>query len=94
VESITEVCQVDSGLPGSFVLSMLSASLQKKAIVNLGTHKEPLNLYLVSIAEPGERKSSVVSILGKPVLEYQKEKQDIIKEKSYEIISKKRKLKN
>jgi len=72
VDSIAEVDQVDPGLPGSILLSVLSAVLAKKAVVNLGTHKETINLYFCAVAESGERKSPSVSKLTKPIVDHQK----------------------
>lgn len=37
-----------------------------------GSHKEPLNLYTVTVASPGERKSGVFKIFPAPLFEYQK----------------------
>lgn len=79
VEAVTEVNQVDSGLPGSIYIAVLSACVSKKSIINLETHKEPLNLYICSVAESGERKSNTVSIMTKPVYEFQSEAQESIK---------------
>lgn len=56
------------------LFSALSLCLQGKAIVrNPGTgHPEPLNLYCITIAAPGERKTSTSNLFFKPINEYEK----------------------
>ena len=73
VESVAHVCQVDKGLPASVCLGALSACLGRKSMVTMGTHSEPLNLFLISILEPGNRKSAVVSLLTEPLYRLQSE---------------------
>jgi len=74
VEAVAKVNQVDKGLPGSMYLSVLSTSLSKKVLVDLGTHKEPVNIYTCPILDPGERKTSTMNLMMDPVYEYQKKK--------------------
>jgi hypothetical protein len=74
-EDIIEVNQVDPGLPGSIILGALSTCLAKKAIVDLGTHREPLNLYLASVSGSGERKTPTVKRLTAPIYSYQADRQ-------------------
>ncbi|MCP3686504.1 MAG: DUF3987 domain-containing protein [bacterium] len=76
VEKVAEVNQIDIGLAASIYLSVLASCLSKKANVDLETHREPLNLYICSIADSGERKSSTMSALTKPLFNYQTEKQE------------------
>ncbi len=76
VEAIAEVNQVPIGLPGSILLAVYSACLSKKIEVDLETHKEPVNLYTVSTLKSGERKSSTISALTKPLYTYQKAKEE------------------
>lgn len=78
VTEVAEANQVDTGLPGSICLAVLSTCLSKKAIVDLGTHQEPLNLYICSISGSGERKSSTINIMTAPIYEYQKNVQEEI----------------
>lgn len=75
-EEITEVHQVDAGLPGSVILGVLSTALATKAVVDLGTHREPLNTYIASISDSGERKSTTVERLTAPVYVYQGDKRE------------------
>ncbi len=74
IEMVTKVNQVDPALPASIFLSILSMSLAKKVKVNLKTHVEPVNLYICSISESGERKSSTMNIFVDPISKYQSEK--------------------
>ena len=71
VEAAAEVNQIDSGLPGVFYLAALATALSKKAEVDLISHREPLNLYLMSVLPSGEHKSSTVGLMSKPLYEYQ-----------------------
>jgi hypothetical protein len=71
VERVARVNQVDTGLPASIYLAALSTCLSKKATVNLITHKEPVNVYTCPISGSGERKSSTLSLMTKPIYEYQ-----------------------
>jgi hypothetical protein len=84
IEAVSEVNQVDKGMPSSIFLAVLSSCLAKKAIVDLITHTEPINLYVASIAEVGERKSRNIHDMTLPIYEYQKQKEidmkDIITE--------------
>lgn len=73
VEEVSEVNQVDTGLTASILLCILSTAAQKKFMVDLLTHKEPVNLYTCSIYESGNRKSSVMSTMTHPIYEYQSE---------------------
>lgn len=55
------------------MLSVLSVCCQGKFEIELPntSHREPLNLYTVTIAKPGERKSGVFNSFTAPIYEYQ-----------------------
>jgi hypothetical protein len=57
------------------LLSVLSLCVQGKAVVQYpeGAHTESLNLYTLTVAPPGERKSGVFKAVMKPVNEYQQQ---------------------
>lgn len=57
------------------LLSVLSLCAQGKAVINFPTnaHTEPLNLYTMTIAAPGERKSGCFKEFMNPVVRYQRE---------------------
>ncbi|MGN1134195.1 MAG: YfjI family protein [Oscillospiraceae bacterium] len=71
VSEHVQVCPEMIVLP---MLSVLSLCVQGKAVVNYpgNNHTEPLNLYTMTIAAPGERKSSSLKQLVKPVEAFQK----------------------
>lgn len=74
LEQVAKVNQVDAGLPASMYLSALSTCLAKKAVVNLDTHIEPVNLYTCPVLDSGERKTSTMRIIIYPIFEYQARK--------------------
>jgi len=79
VKAISESNQVDAALPGLLYLSVLATSAAKKAEVDLQTHKEPVNLFTVSFADSGNRKTSTLDLISKPLYEQQAEDQRRLK---------------
>lgn len=75
VAALADSCQVDTGLPGTMMLAILSAALGGRVKVNLGTHSEGVNIYAIAIVGSGNRKSEVVSQLAEPVYAYQRDRQ-------------------
>ena len=60
VNFVSETTQVYPDMPASVALSALSVCLQGKAKVSFSPYwSEELNLYMLIIAPPGERKSAV-----------------------------------
>ncbi|MBP1533693.1 MAG: DUF3987 domain-containing protein [Ruminococcus sp.] len=57
------------------LLSVLSMCVQGKAVISYpaNAHTEPLNLYTMTIAAPGERKSGCFKEFMNPVVRYQRE---------------------
>jgi len=76
ITEISDVSQVDAGLVASIFLCVISSAAQKKIEVDLLTHKEPVNLYTCLIYESGNRKSAVMSMMTRPIYEYQSDKQE------------------
>lgn len=74
LSALCDFVQVDSSMAALPMLSVLSLCLQGKAIVAYpaNAHTESINLYTLTIAPPGERKSGVFKELIKPVQEYQR----------------------
>ena len=70
VEAVSYINQVDVGLSGSLCLAAFSTSIAKKAIIDLGSHTETINLYLCPILESGERKSSTLKRMIDPIYRY------------------------
>lgn len=75
VKSVSEINQVDSGLTASIYLAVVSAGVAKKAEVDLISHREPININIAGILLSGERKSSTLNLLARPVYEYQAQRQ-------------------
>lgn len=60
IKSLAFANQVDAGMVGGCYLAVLATALSKKIEVDLITHREPVNIYIVNIAQSGERKSSTL----------------------------------
>ena len=75
-EAVSETCQVDPGLTGSMMLAALSTAVGGKIKIDLTTHKEPGNLYLISVLGSGDRKSETVKQVTKPIYSFQRERQN------------------
>lgn len=65
LKAVCDFVQVDSSMVALPILSILSLCLQDKAIVAYpaNAHTESINLYTLTIAPPGERKSGVFKAL-------------------------------
>lgn len=74
LNAVCDFVQVDSTMIALPMLSVLSLCLQSKAIVSYpaNAHTESINLYTLTVAPPGERKSGVYKALIRPVEEYQR----------------------
>ncbi|NCE65327.1 DUF3987 domain-containing protein [Pseudoflavonifractor sp. 524-17] len=58
-------------------LGILATAFQSKYEVEINPDwREPLCLYPVAVAPPGERKSAVISALSGPVYEYEAEQRE------------------
>jgi len=77
VESIAEVAQVDPGMVAGCYLGSMAIALQKKLWIDLKTHTEPISLFVVIVADPGERKSFVISEMAKPLYSFQREQAEL-----------------
>lgn len=72
VEAVSEHTQTIVDMAAVVALGTLATCNQKKFVV-FDEYIEPLNLYTVLVAEPGERKSSVLQCFTKFIKEFQKE---------------------
>ncbi|MEG0692624.1 MAG: DUF3987 domain-containing protein, partial [Oscillospiraceae bacterium] len=73
VNAIAENTATSPDMAGSCALSILSTVLQGKfETVGKQGYTEPLNLYLLIIAKPGERKSAIVKEMTKSIYSYEK----------------------
>lgn len=78
VKAVADNVQVDIEMCVLPLLSTLANCIHGKFRVCFphGSHKEPLNLYTVTVASPGERKSGVFKIFSAPLFEYQKKENE------------------
>lgn len=68
VTAVTDFTQTDPAMAGTSVLSALSACTGGHAVIEVRTGwREPLNLYTVTVARPGERKSAVQQFMTWPL---------------------------
>ena len=78
VESLSESTQTPEEMAGILSLGVLATAFQSKFTVEITPDwKEPLCLYCVAVAPPGERKSAVISALTKPIYEYESEQREL-----------------
>ncbi len=75
LQEISANIQVSPDMAALPLLSVLSLCVQGKAVIKNpgGGNTETLNLYTLTVAEPGERKSGVFKALTTPVYLFQKE---------------------
>lgn len=78
VESLAESTQTPTEMAAILSLGVLSTAFQSRYEVEITPDwKEPLCLYPVAIAPPGERKSAVISALTEPVYDYEATRRDL-----------------
>ena len=78
VECLAESTQTPEEMAGILSLGVLATAFQSKFTVEITPDwKEPLCLYCVAVAPPGERKTAVISALTKPIYEYEAEQREI-----------------
>ena len=83
VEALSETTQTPLEMGGILALGVLATAFQGRYTVQLTPDWwEPLCLYGVAVAPPGERKSAVISALMRPVYQYEADRQ---KEETPEI---------
>lgn len=72
IKAVSEFVQVFPEMAVLPLLSVLSLCVQGKAVIKhpANSHTEPLNLYTITIAAPGERKSGCFRALMKPVNDF------------------------
>lgn len=78
VESLAESTQTPEEMAGILSMGVLATAFQSKFTVEITPDwKEPLCLYCVAVAPPGERKTAVISALTKPIYEYEAEQREL-----------------
>lgn len=74
VKAVAENLQAPIDMPAASALAIVSACAQGKFVVNVKPGwTEQLNLYIVVIARPSERKSPTLRVVAKPLYQYSKE---------------------
>lgn len=74
IESVARAKQVPADLVVGCVLATLAGAAAGRARVAVGeSHEEPLNLYAMGVAAPGERKSVAIREATRPVEEFERE---------------------
>ena len=74
VAAVSESTQTPSDMAGAASLASISAAVQGKFRVKQNDdHSEPLNLFILIIAKPAERKSKIVSIMTNCIFHYEQE---------------------
>lgn len=78
LKEISVNIQVSPDMAALPLLSVLSLCVQGKAVIKNpgGGNTETLNLYTLTVAEPGERKSGVFKALTAPIYHFQKEENE------------------
>lgn len=73
LKSVADYVQVTPEMAVLPLLSVLSLCVQGKAVIKHtgNSHTEPLNLYTITVASPGERKSGSLKEFMRPVEEFQ-----------------------
>ena len=78
VECLSESTQTPEEMAGVLSLGVLATAFQSKFTVEITPDwQEPLCLYCVAVAPPGERKTAVISALTKPIYEYEAEQREL-----------------
>lgn len=96
IRAVADYVQVDTEMCVLPLLSVLARCVQGKFNVCFPNtlHSEPLNLYTLTVASPGERKSGVFRTLTTPLFEYQKKENERLAPLIAEYRSKSKSLAN
>lgn len=81
IAAVSDSLQTTPDMAATCSLSALALCTQGKLLVQPKSDwKEPLNLYVVNIAEPGERKSAVHKAIFQPIRQWEKEQAQQMKQ--------------
>lgn len=76
-EEVANSYQVPIDLPAMLFLETGGVALAQKAVVHVrGDWNEPLNVYVVVVLEPGNRKSQVFRVMCEPLHQFEKVEAD------------------
>lgn len=91
VSSLSESTQVDAGFVGQMCLAVVSTAAGGRVVVEVVPDwREPVNLYLVSALESGNRKSAVVAHSNRPLLACERQTAELMRDKIVEAEARKR----
>ena len=72
VRAVAESTQTTLDMAGTCALAVLATAVQGKACIQMKPEwVEPLNLFCLVVAEPGERKSAVLAQMKQPIEDYE-----------------------
>lgn len=96
LKAVADYVQVDVSMCVLPLLSVLSRCVQGKFKVCFPNthHEEPLNLYTLTVANPGERKSGVFKAFTSPMFEFQKNENERLAPAIAEYRAKQKSLSN
>lgn len=93
VGALAESTQTPPEMASVLSLGVLATAFQSRFEVEINTDwKEPLCLYTVAVASPGERKSSVIAALTRPIYDYEAMRHDLEKDEIEQNRQRKRML--
>lgn len=79
-KKIHEIVRAPDAICANSVLAAASLAVQAHADVEIDGRRHPLSLFIISIAESGDRKSGVDSIAVKPIQDHQKKLMSVYQE--------------
>ena len=78
VECLAESTQTPEEMAGTLSLGVLATAFQSHYYVQITSDwREPLSLYFLAVAPPGERKSAVIAALTQPIYEYEFQQREL-----------------
>ncbi|HEV7149031.1 MAG TPA: DUF3987 domain-containing protein [Pedococcus sp.] len=81
VAAVAEFTQTDPAMAGTTSLAMLAAAAGGRVQLEVRRGwREPVNLFTVTVAAPGERKSAVQAVMSEPLHEAEEELADRVRE--------------
>ncbi|OPY16516.1 MAG: hypothetical protein A4E69_00207 [Syntrophus sp. PtaB.Bin138] len=78
VEEVSHIIQIDPGFTACCLLGVLSTAAQGRFMIDLVTHQEHPNLYVVGVLGSGERKSPTISEMARPIYRFQESQESVI----------------
>lgn len=86
--AVSRQIQAPEGMASLLGLSVAATAIQKKVVVSPEEHSghiEPVNVWTVVVADPSERKSPVLREMMSPVVEWEIEQSDLLKDEKTRV---------